>query len=65
MNRETKAALRDRQIKIDRHVSNLGQASAKKYLDSRPQSTGLIREIIVGVAFFISAFIAVFIGLAL
>ena len=65
MNRETKAALRDRQIKIDRHVSNLGQASAKKYLDSRPQSTGLIREAIAGVLFIALTVLVLIIGLAL
>ena len=61
----TRKELQDRQAKYDAHISKIGQASAKKYLDNRPQSTGLIREIIVGVAFFISAFIAVFICMAL
>ena len=63
----TRKELQDRQAKYDAHISKIGQAAAKKYLDSKvqPQSTGLIREIIVGVAFFISAFIAVFICMAL
>lgn len=63
----TRKELRDRQAKYDAHISKIGQAAAKKYLDSKvqQQSTGLIREIIVGVAFFISAFIVVFICMAL
>jgi hypothetical protein len=65
MNHETKAALRDRQTKIDRHVSNLGQASATKYLQGRPQSTGLIREAIAGVLFITLTVLILIIGLAL
>lgn len=64
MKQETKAALRDRQIKIDRHVSNLGQA-AKKYLDSKPQPTGMIREAIAAILFFALAAIATTIVLAM
>ena len=37
MNRETKAALRDRQNRIDAYVSKLGQDSARRYLAARPR----------------------------
>ena len=59
--------LQDRQAKHDAHISKIGQAAAKKYLDSKvqSQSTGLIREIIGGIAFGVLAFTVIFIGLTL
>jgi hypothetical protein len=52
MKLETKAALRDRQIKVDRHVSNLGQAGAKRYLDThKAPNSGNIRGWIAGAMF--------------
>jgi hypothetical protein len=35
MKHETKSALRDRQSRIDAHVSKLGQSNAQQYLNSR------------------------------
>jgi hypothetical protein len=35
MKHETKAALRDRQARVDAHVSKLGQSNAQQYLNSR------------------------------
>jgi hypothetical protein len=35
MKNQTKAALRDRQSRIDVHVSKLGQRNAQQYLNSR------------------------------
>ena len=63
----TPKELQDRQAKYDAHISKIGQAAAKKYLDSKvqPQSTGLIREIIAGIAFPILAAMVIFIGMAL
>jgi hypothetical protein len=53
----TRKELRDRQDKYDAHVTKIGQASAKRYLDAKVQghrqSTGLIREIIAGTSFVI------------
>ena len=52
MTKESKTALRDRQIKVDRHVSNLGQAGAKRYLDThKAPNSGNIREWIAGALF--------------
>ena len=65
MKLETKAALRDRQIKVDRHVSNLGQASAKRYLDRNPQPVNYRSEILAGVFFALTMIGVLIIGLAL
>ena len=52
MTKESKTALRDRQIKVDRHVSNLGQAGAKRYLDThKAPNSGNIREWVAGALF--------------
>jgi hypothetical protein len=63
----TRKELQDRQTKYDAHISKIGQAAAKKHLDSKvqPQPTGLIREIIAGIAFVILAFVVIFIGMVL
>jgi hypothetical protein len=63
----TRKELQDRQAKYDAHTSKIGQAAAKKYLDSKvqPQSTGLIREIIAGIAILILSAMVLVIGLAL
>ena len=37
MTKESKAALRDRQRKVDAYVSKDGQRSAQRYLDAHPQ----------------------------
>jgi hypothetical protein len=34
MKHETKAALRDRQARVDAHVSKLGQSNAQQYLNN-------------------------------
>ena len=65
MKLETKAALRDRQIKIDRHVSNLGQASAKRYLDRNTKPVNYRSEILAGVFFVLAMIGILIIGLAL
>lgn len=65
MKLETKAALRDRQIKIDRHVSNLGQASAKRYLDRNTKPVNYRSEILAGVLFLLTMIGILIIGLAL
>jgi hypothetical protein len=35
MKNQTKAALRDRQARVDAHISKLGQSNAQQYLNSR------------------------------
>jgi len=52
MTRETLAARRDRQTKIDAHVSKIGQKAAQRYLDTHQSPTaGNIREWIAGALF--------------
>jgi hypothetical protein len=65
MKLETKAALRDRQTKIDRHVSNLGQASAKRYLERNPRPVNYRSEVLAGVFFILTMIGILIIGLAL
>jgi hypothetical protein len=35
MKNQNKAALRDRQARVDAHISKLGQSNAQQYLNSR------------------------------
>lgn len=60
-------ALRARQAKLDAYHSNRAQAAARDYLQRKgqTQSTGLIREVIVGVLFIIAMVAILIIGLAL
>jgi len=52
MAKDTLAARRDRQIKIDAHVSKIGQRAAQRYLDTHQSPTaGIIREWIAGALF--------------
>ena len=63
----TRNELRDRQDKHDAYISKIGQKEAARYLSSKEQAqpTGLIREIIAGIAFAILAAAILVIGLAL
>ena len=52
MTRDTLAARRDRQTKIDAHVSKIGQKAAQRYLDTHQSPiAGSIRELIAGALF--------------
>ena len=52
MTKGTLAALRDRQTKIDAHVSKIGQRVAQRYLDTHEApNSGSIREWIAGALF--------------
>lgn len=52
MTRDTLAARRDRQTKIDAHVSKIGQRAAQRYLDTHESpNSGNIREWIAGALF--------------
>ena len=64
MTKESKAALRDRQIKIDRHVSNLGQTSAKRYLDRNTKPLTYRSEILATSLFTLTTIFILIICLA-
>lgn len=52
MTKDTLAARRDRQTKVDAHVSKIGQKAAQRYLDTHQSPTaGSIREWIAGALF--------------
>lgn len=52
MTKESAAARRDRQTKIDAHVSKIGQRAAQRYLDTHESpNSGNIRELIAGALF--------------
>jgi hypothetical protein len=52
MTKESAAARRDRQTKIDAHVSKIGQRAAQRYLDTHESpNSGNIREWIAGAMF--------------
>jgi hypothetical protein len=52
MTKESAAARRDRQTKIDAHVSKIGQRAAQRYLDTHESpNSGNIRECIAGAMF--------------
>jgi len=63
----TRNELRDRQDKYDAYISKIGQKEAARYLRAKEQAqpTGLIREIIAGIAFVVLAAAILVIGLAL
>ena len=63
----TRNELRDRQDKHDAYISKIGQKEAVRYLRTKEQvqPTGLIREVIAGIAFAILAAAILVIGLAL
>lgn len=63
----TRKELRDMMDKHDAYISKIGQKEAARYLRAKEQAqpTGLIREIIAGIAFVILAFAVIFIGMAL
>jgi len=65
MKHETKAALRDRQARIDASVSKTGQQNATRYLNSRPVSNGRIREAIATALFLALTAMVLVIALAL
>ena len=67
MTTKTRKELQDMMDKRDAHVSKIGQREAARYLRAKEQvqSTGLIREIIAGIAFLILAIAVIFIGMAL
>jgi len=64
---KTRKELRDTMDKHDAYVSKRGQAEAARYLRSKEQAqpTGLIREIIAGIAFVIFSIAVALIGMAL
>jgi hypothetical protein len=65
MTKQSTGALRDRQIKIDRHVSNLGQASAKRYLDRNTKPLTYRSEILATSLFLLTTIFILIICLAL
>lgn len=65
MKQETKAALRDRQAKIDRHVSNLGQSNARRYLERQESKPRLREELLATLAFLGTAIVVLIVLLAL
>lgn len=67
MRKETRAAVADRQNKIDAHVSKIGQREAQRYIDAKGdhRTKGLIREFLAGVLFLILAYVTTVIVLAL
>lgn len=67
MTTKTRKELQDMMDKRDAYISKIGQKEAARYLRSKEQvqSTGLIREIIAGIAFLILALGIIFIGMAL
>jgi len=67
MTTKTRKELQDMMDKRDAYISKIGQKEAARYLRSKEQvqSTGLIREIIAGIAFLILASGIIFIGMVL
>lgn len=65
MKQETKAALRDRQTKIDRHVSNLGQSNARRYLERQEPKPRLREELPAALAFLATTIAVLIVLLAL
>jgi hypothetical protein len=63
----TRKELRDTMDKRDAYISKIGQQAATKYLRAKEQAqpTGLIREIIAGIAFVTLSAAIIVIGLAL
>ncbi len=63
----TRKELQDRQAKRDEYISKIGQKEAARYLRAKEQAkpTGLIREIIAGIAFLTLSAMVLVIGLAL
>lgn len=63
----TRKELRDMMDKRDAYISKIGQKEAARYLKAKEQAqpTGLIREIIAGIAFATLAFAVIFICMAL
>ncbi len=63
----TRKELQDRQAKRDAYISKIGQKEAARYLRAKEQAkpTGLIREIIAGIAFLTLSAMVLVIGLAL
>jgi len=67
MTTKTRKELQDMMDKHDAYISKIGQKEAARYLRAKEQAqpTGLIREIIAGIAFVVLAAAILVIGLAL